>query len=106
MLPPLDRTTIRLPAAPQHSMRTLLLALLLLALASRHLLAAEPAKPNLLILLADDLGYADVGFNGGTAVLNNLRVTKAGTYRFRITINGLTLTKTLVIRGRRSSSSA
>lgn len=43
-------------------------------------------------------------FNGGTAVLNNLRVTKAGTYRLQITINGLTLTKTLVIRGRRSSS--
>lgn len=32
--------------------------------------AAEPraAKPNLLVLLADDLGYADVGFNGGKVI--------------------------------------
>lgn len=30
--------------------------------------AAEARKPNLLILLADDLGYADVGFNGGRVI--------------------------------------
>ncbi len=30
--------------------------------------AAESRKPNLLILLADDLGYADVGFNGGRVI--------------------------------------
>jgi len=43
-------------------------------------------------------------FSGGVAVLNNLRLSKSGTYKLQITINGLTLTKTLVIRGRRSSS--
>ena len=31
-------------------------------------LAADPAKPNLLILVADDLGYADVGFTGGKVI--------------------------------------
>lgn len=32
------------------------------------LCAPVSAKPNLLILLADDLGYADVGFNGGKVI--------------------------------------
>lgn len=30
--------------------------------------AAAPAKPNVLILLADDLGYGDVGFNGAQII--------------------------------------
>ncbi len=41
---------------------TLLTALLLAPLAALH--AAEAPKPNILIILADDMGYADIGVHG------------------------------------------
>jgi arylsulfatase A-like enzyme len=30
--------------------------------------AADAPRPNILFIIADDMGYADVGFNGGTAI--------------------------------------
>src|SRR5687767_14571730 len=49
-------------------MRYLPLVLLLLGSTCARLLAADPGKPNVLIMVADDLGFADVGFNGGKII--------------------------------------
>lgn len=49
-------------------MTNLLRVFLLLGLLAAPAVAAEPAKPNVLVIVADDLGYADVGFNGGKTI--------------------------------------
>lgn len=46
--------------------------LLIQLLASIPIFAAEPAKPNFLIIVADDLGYSDLGCYGGEIDTPNL----------------------------------
>ena len=41
---------------------------LLLTLLAAALGGAEKRRPNILVIVSDDHGYADVGFNGGQAV--------------------------------------
>ena len=45
-----------------------LIVLIVFALSLCRIDAADPAKPNIILIMADDLGWGDVGFNGNTAI--------------------------------------
>ena len=58
---------------------TIITALLLSPLAALH---AAADKPNILIILADDLGWSDLGCYGGEIRTPNLDSLAAGGLRF------------------------
>ena len=61
-----------------HVIRLSLLILLLAAFRSQSLIAAEPL-PNILVIVADDLGWSDVGWHGGFSKTPNLdRLVREG----------------------------
>ena len=62
-------------------MKLILTLVTLLCVLCRQGLAAEAIKPNIVFLLIDDLGYADVGFNGGKDIStpNIDKLARAGT---------------------------
>ncbi len=68
-------------------MKKLLGVLSLLGFLAGPVSAAAPARPNVLIMVADDLGYADVGFNGGKVIatpnLDRLAATGVNLTDFR-----------------------
>ena len=49
-------------------MHFILGAIFLLGVALVSVVGAEAGQPNVLIIVADDLGFADVGFNGGKVI--------------------------------------
>jgi arylsulfatase len=62
-------------------MRSLLLASLALALC-QPLAVAGPARPNILVILSDDMGFSDLGCYGGEIATPNLDALAAGGLRF------------------------
>ena len=49
-------------------LRRLIIASVVLVSATSHAATLSAAKPNIIYILADDMGYADAGFNGGTEI--------------------------------------
>lgn len=64
-------------------MRFAHLLLAALALTSSTLLAATAARPNIIVILADDVGYSDIGCYGGEIATPNLDALAAGGVRRR-----------------------
>ena len=63
-------------------MRLLRRLLPLLALAAPAVAAATPPRPNVVVILTDDMGYSDLGCYGGEIATPNLDALAAGGLRF------------------------
>ena len=63
-------------------MRLVLTALAVLLSAGGTPAAAEPAKPNVLLILADDMGFSDAGCYGGEIATPNLDALARNGLRF------------------------
>jgi Arylsulfatase A and related enzymes len=57
------------------------ISIFFLVLSAGNILATQPERPNIIFIMADDLGWADPGFNGGDASLtpNIDQLAKEGT---------------------------
>lgn len=65
-----------------HRAARLLLGLALIALASPRDIAAADPRPNILLIMADDMGYSDAGCYGGEIATPNLDTLAKGGLRF------------------------
>jgi len=57
-------TSLTRPTAPVRRAAAILIAVIVTVCSASSMLAAPPTQPNVIIFLADDLGWADVGFHG------------------------------------------
>jgi len=63
-------------------MKRLVLLIASLGVLSGHLTAAEPQRPNIIVILADDMGFSDIGCSGGEIATPNLDALAKGGVRF------------------------
>ena len=68
--------------ATQQTLVTFTAALLLAPLAALHAVDAPAQKPNILVILADDLGFSDLGCYGSEIETPNLDRLAANGLRF------------------------
>jgi len=62
--------------------RIILTSLLVAQLAALHAVGAPPTKPNIVFILADDMGYSDLGCYGGEIATPNLDSLACNGLRF------------------------
>src|SRR3954453_10533574 len=72
---------------PERDVMTRSILVLLVALLT-HSAASAAERPNVLLILADDLGFSDVGCYGGEIATPNLDRLAANGLRFRQFYNG------------------
>lgn len=75
-------------ASRMHRIFLLASLFVLVPLAPTALVAVEPTRPNVLLILADDLGFSDLGCYGGEIETPNLNALAKGGLRFRQFYNG------------------